>query len=56
MSRDRRRAAIGAKVAVELSVEPEILGGLVVRVGSRMFDSSLRTKLSRMQLAMKGIG
>ena len=50
------RGAIGAKVSVELSVEPEILGGLVVRVGSRMFDSSLRTKLTRMQLAMKGIG
>ena len=50
------RKAVGAKVAVELKVDPEILGGLVVRVGSRMFDSSLRTKLQRMQLAMKGIG
>lgn len=50
------KKAIGAKVAVEVNVDPEILGGLVVRVGSRMFDSSLRTKLQRMQLAMKGIG
>lgn len=50
------KSALGAKVSVELSVEPELLGGLIVRVGSRMFDSSLRTKLSRMQLAMKGIG
>jgi len=50
------RSTLGSKVAVEVSVEPEILGGLVVRVGSRMFDSSLRTKLTRMQLAMKGIG
>lgn len=47
---------LGAKVAIELKVEPDILGGLIVRVGSRMFDSSLRTKLQRMQLAMKGIG
>lgn len=53
---DALRSALGAKVSVALSVEPEILGGLIVRVGSRMFDSSLRTKLSRMQLAMKGIG
>jgi len=53
---DALRSALGAKVSVELKVEPEILGGLIVRVGSRMFDSSLRTKLSRMQLAMKGIG
>ena len=50
------KKSIGAKVAVELHVDPEILGGMVVRVGSRMFDSSLRTKLTRMQLAMKGIG
>lgn len=53
---DALRSALGAKVSVQLNIEPEILGGLVVRVGSRMFDSSLRTKLTRMQLAMKGIG
>jgi F-type H+-transporting ATPase subunit delta len=53
---DALKSALGAKVSVELNVEPEILGGLIVRVGSRMFDSSLRTKLTRMQLAMKGIG
>lgn len=47
---------LGAKVAIELKVEPAILGGLIVRVGSRMFDSSLQSKLQRMQLAMKGIG
>jgi F-type H+-transporting ATPase subunit delta len=50
------KKALGAKVAVEHRIEPEILGGLVVRVGSRMLDSSLKTKLQRMQLAMKGIG
>lgn len=49
------RRAVGSKVAVDLKVEPEIIGGLVVRVGSRMYDSSLRTKLQKMQLAMKGI-
>lgn len=50
------RRIVGSKVTVDLKVDPNILGGLVVRVGSRMFDSSLRTKLQRMQLAMKGIG
>ncbi|HVO15654.1 MAG TPA: F0F1 ATP synthase subunit delta [Alphaproteobacteria bacterium] len=50
------RRIVGGKVTVDLKVDPNILGGLVVRVGSRMFDSSLRTKLQRMQLAMKGIG
>jgi F-type H+-transporting ATPase subunit delta len=50
------RRAIGSKISVETRLEPELLGGLVVRVGSRMFDSSLRSKLQRLQLAMKGAG
>lgn len=45
----------GDKVAFDVKVDPSILGGLVVKVGSRMFDSSLRSKLQRLQLAMKGI-
>ena len=45
----------GAKVSVDAHVEPEILGGLVVKVGSRLFDSSIRSKLQRLQLAMKGV-
>ena len=50
------RESTGVKVAVETKVDPRLLGGLVVRVGSRMVDSSLRTKLQKLQLAMKGIG
>jgi F-type H+-transporting ATPase subunit delta len=50
------RRAVGVKVAVETKVDPELLGGMVVRIGSRMFDSSLRSKLQRLQLAMKGTG
>ena len=45
----------GDKLALDVKVDPGLLGGLVVKVGSRMFDSSLRTKLARLQLAMKGI-
>ena len=36
------------------AVDPGLLGGLVVRVGSRMLDASLRTKLRQLELAMKG--
>ena len=53
---DQLKQAVGAKVSVDVSVDPSLLGGLVVRVGSRMIDSSLRTKLSKLQLAMKGVG
>ena len=48
------KAMLGRDVAVDLKVDPEILGGLVVRVGSRMIDSSIRTKLDTLAQAMKG--
>lgn len=49
------RKVVGAKVQVDLKVDPALLGGLVVRVGSRMIDSSLRSKLEKLQYAMKGV-
>ena len=53
---DTLRTVLGsAKVSVDARVEPDILGGLVVKVGSRLFDSSIRSKLQRLQLAMKGV-
>ena len=48
--------AIGQTVAVDAAVDPNLLGGLVVKVGSQMVDSSLSTKLQQMRLAMKGVG
>jgi len=35
-------------------VEPDLLGGLVVRVGARLYDTSLKSRLQRLQFAMKG--
>jgi F-type H+-transporting ATPase subunit delta len=52
---ERLRKVVGAKVQVDLKVDPALLGGLVVRVGSRMIDSSLRSKLEKLQYAMKGV-
>ncbi|MGI4880388.1 MAG: F0F1 ATP synthase subunit delta [Janthinobacterium lividum] len=48
------RAGLGADAALQLKVDSEILGGLIVRVGSRMIDSSIRTKLKTLATAMKG--
>ena len=53
---DGLRRAVGTPVSVESRVDPGLLGGLVVKLGSRMVDSSLRTKLQRLRLAMKGVG
>jgi F-type H+-transporting ATPase subunit delta len=52
---EQLRKAVGRKVAVDVEIDPTLLGGLVVRVGSRMVDASLRSKLNRLQLAMKGV-
>lgn len=49
------RAAVGRKVAILLHVDPKLLGGLKVKVGSRLIDASLASKLQRLQLAMKGL-
>jgi len=48
------RTRMGRDIAVDLSVDPEILGGLVVRIGSQMIDGSIRTKLNTLAQAMKG--
>ena len=38
------------------SVAPNLLGGLIVKVGSRMIDTSVRTKLNNLKIAMKEVG
>jgi F-type H+-transporting ATPase subunit delta len=50
-----RKMLGGAKVSVDAHVDADILGGLLVKVGSRLFDSSIRSKLQRLQLVMKGV-
>jgi F-type H+-transporting ATPase subunit delta len=48
------RTRIGRDVTVDLSVDPALLGGLVVKIGSQMIDSSIRTRLNTLAHAMKG--
>jgi F-type H+-transporting ATPase subunit delta len=49
-------AKAGRSVAITTAVDPSLIGGLVVRMGSRMVDSSIRTKLQMLESAMKGVG
>jgi F-type H+-transporting ATPase subunit delta len=59
---DTQRAQITARlteagfsgVRLKESVDPSLLGGLVVRIGSRLYDNSIKSKLQRLQYAMKG--
>ena len=48
------KAAVGQDVQLITNVDSSILGGLIVKVGSRMVDNSLSTKLQSMKIAMKG--
>jgi F-type H+-transporting ATPase subunit delta len=48
------RARAGRDVAIDTKVDPAILGGIVVKLGSQQIDASIRTKLNRLAVAMKG--
>jgi F-type H+-transporting ATPase subunit delta len=48
------KAKVGRDVAVNLNVDPTILGGLIVKIGSQMIDSSIKTRLNTLAVAMKG--
>ena len=51
---EQLRRAVGARVAVDVRVDPRLLGGMIVKVGSRMVDASLNSRLQRLRLAMRG--
>ena len=51
--RDALKAVTAKDVQVDVTVDPSIIGGLKVKLGSRMVDASLRTKLNSIKFAMK---
>lgn len=53
---EQLRRAVGARVAVDVRVDPTLLGGMTVKVGSRMVDASLSSRLQRLRAAMKASG
>ena len=54
--RQALKAALVKEIMLEVRVDPSLLGGLIVKVGSRMVDSSLRTRLNSLKVAMKEVG
>jgi F-type H+-transporting ATPase subunit delta len=49
-----RTKSLGRTVSVEVEVDPALIGGLQVKVGSRLIDASVRTKLNALTNLMKG--
>lgn len=47
---------VGKDVTVAVSVDPSLLGGMIVKIGSRQIDTSLKTKLNSLKLALKEVG
>ncbi|MCF6115615.1 MAG: F0F1 ATP synthase subunit delta [Mesorhizobium sp.] len=50
------KSVAGKDVAITVTVDPSLLGGLVVKIGSRQIDTSLKTKLNSLKLALKEVG
>ena len=53
---EQLRRVVGGRVTMDLRVDPSLLGGMVLKIGSRMVDGSLKGQLQRLQLSMRGIG
>ena len=50
------KSMVGSEVNIETDVDKELLGGMIVRIGSSMIDSSLKTKLANLEATMKEVG
>ena len=53
---DTLKKTVGKDVKINVTVDESLIGGLIVKVGSKMIDSSIRSKLSNLQNAMKEVG
>jgi F-type H+-transporting ATPase subunit delta len=53
---EQLRRVVGSRVAIDVRVDPSLLGGMIVKIGSRMVDGSIKGQLQRLQLSMKGLG
>jgi F-type H+-transporting ATPase subunit delta len=48
------KTRVGSTVAIQTKVDPSLLGGLTVKIGSQMIDNSIKTRLNTLANAMKG--
>jgi F-type H+-transporting ATPase subunit delta len=54
--KDTLKSVAGKDVAFSVAVDPSLLGGLIVKMGSKQIDTSLRTKLSSLKISLKEVG
>ena len=51
---DQLKSTLGKKLSLNFKVDKKIIGGLIIKVGSKMIDSSLASKINKLKIAMKG--
>ena len=51
--RDQLKQMLGEKLSLNFNIDKKIIGGLIVKVGSKMIDSSLATKINKLKIAMR---
>ena len=51
--RDQLKQTLGEKLSLNFNVDRKIIGGLIVKVGSKMIDSSMATKINKLKIAMR---
>ena len=51
--KDQLKSILGEKLFLNFNVDKKILGGLIVKIGSKMIDSSLASKINKLNIAMK---
>ncbi len=54
--KNKLKSMVGSEVTVDTDIDDKLLGGIVVKIGSRMIDSSLKTKLANLEESMKEVG
>ena len=53
--KEQLRTILGDKLSLNFKVDKKIIGGLIVKVGSKMIDTSLANKINKLKIAMKGV-
>ena len=53
--KDHLKTILGEKLSLNFKVDKKIIGGLIVKVGSKMIDASLANKINKLKIAMKGV-
>ena len=53
--KDQLKSILGDKLSLNFIINKKIIGGLIVKIGSKMIDSSLDSKINKLTIAMKGV-